>query len=148
MSMADRIAVLQQGRVEQVDAPVELYERPRTLFVARFIGSNNLFYGTAAPGGLEVPGLGLLPAASHGFAAGTPARLAIRPEHIRVAEGDAVLAGTVIDTQFYGGVSTLAIRIEGYEAPVLVTEPGATRVVRDTVIRLWWDPGRAILLPA
>ncbi|MGV9310506.1 ATP-binding cassette domain-containing protein [Nonomuraea sp. NPDC003727] len=64
MSLADRIAVFQTGQVRQVDEPVALYERPRTPFVADFVGANNLFEGTAVPGGLEVPGLGVLPAES------------------------------------------------------------------------------------
>ena len=146
MSMADRIAVMQHGRVDQIDAPVELYERPKTLFVAGFIGLNNLFTGSVAAGGLDVPGLGLLPARDAGLPGGSPARLAIRPEHIRVAEGDAVLAGTVIDTQFYGGMSTIAVAVKGYDAPVLVTQQGATRIARDTSVRLTWEPGRAVLL--
>lgn len=146
--MADRIAVMEHGRVDQVDAPVDLYERPRTLFVAGFIGSNNLFEGTAVDGGLDVPGLGHLPARDAGLPTGSPARLAIRPEHIRVTESDAVVAGTVIDTQFYGGVSTIAVALEGYDAPVLVTQQGATRIGRGTSVRLTWDPDWAVLLAA
>ncbi|MFD0885432.1 ABC transporter ATP-binding protein, partial [Streptosporangium algeriense] len=60
MSLADRIAVLNAGRVEQVDAPVSLYERPATPFVAGFVGANNLFTGTACAGGLTCEGLGVL----------------------------------------------------------------------------------------
>jgi spermidine/putrescine ABC transporter ATP-binding subunit len=147
MSMADRICVLDHGRVQQIDPPVELYERPRRLFVARFIGSNNLFEGRVAPGGLEVPGLGLLPAAAHGLPAGSAAHLAIRPEHVRLTEDGAAVHGTVIDTQFYGGVSTLAVGVAGHGSPVLVTQPGATRVARETEVGLGWDADRAVLLP-
>ena len=66
MSMADRIAVLQHGRVEQLAPPVELYERPMSLFVARFIGTNNLFPGVVAAGGVAVTDTGLLPASDTG----------------------------------------------------------------------------------
>ncbi len=149
MSMADRIAVLQHGRVEQVDAPVDLYERPRTIFVARFIGSTNVFAGTAADGALEVPGLGRLPAAVRTVPIpdGARAWLVVRPEHVQVTDGDALFRGTVIDTQFYGGVSTIAVRIAGHGEPILVTQQGPTRIARDTPIRLTWEPGRAVLLP-
>jgi spermidine/putrescine ABC transporter ATP-binding subunit len=169
MSMADRIAVLRDGQVEQIDAPVDLYEHPATMFVARFIGSNNLFSGTAAPGGLAVGGQGLLPAATEGSSipaateanegllpaategssipAGSPAYLAIRPEHVRISEDDGVLHGTVIDTLFYGGVSTISVAVPGLESPVLVTQQGPTRITRDAPVRLRWDPERAVLLP-
>ncbi|WP_084517955.1 polyamine ABC transporter ATP-binding protein [Microtetraspora niveoalba] len=84
MSLADRIAVLQGGKVEQVDAPVELYEQPRTPFVAGFIGANNLFSGKVAENGLDVPGLGVLPAPKG--VDGDSALLVVRPEKIRLAE--------------------------------------------------------------
>jgi spermidine/putrescine transport system ATP-binding protein/putrescine transport system ATP-binding protein len=147
MSMADRIAVMHHGRLQQVDAPVDLYERPATLFVAGFIGSNNLFAGTATDGGVEVPGLGILPAERASVAAGAAVHLAIRPEHIEVVPPEgARLAGTVIDTQFYGGVSTLAVEIPGYDAPVRVTQAGATRVERGSGVGLDWPSERAVVL--
>ena len=52
MSMADRIAVMNVGRIEQLASPAELYERPATRFVADFIGSTNLLDGTVADGGI------------------------------------------------------------------------------------------------
>lgn len=83
MSLADRIAVLNGGRVEQVDAPVDLYERPRTPFVAGFIGASNLFTGRVTGKGLDVDGLGVLPAPAGPMEGGT-AMLAVRPELIRL----------------------------------------------------------------
>ena len=62
MSMADRIAVIDEGQVQQVAPPVELYERPANLFVSDFIGTSNRFTGIATPQGVAVAGLGLLPA--------------------------------------------------------------------------------------
>lgn len=147
MSMADRIAVMQLGEVEQVDAPVELYEHPGSLFVARFIGSNDIFKGRATAAGIDVPGIGELPAAHTPVEPGAEAYLAIRPEHVRVVAADeAVLQGEVIDTQFFGGVSTLAIGIMGYDEAVTVTQQGATPVERLTHVGLSWDPERAVIL--
>ncbi|MEU1732863.1 ATP-binding cassette domain-containing protein [Streptosporangium sp. NPDC020145] len=85
MSLADRIAVLSAGRVEQVDAPVTLYERPATPFVAGFVGANNLFTGTACAGGLTCEGVGVL-AGPDGLPEGAAALLAVRPERIRLTE--------------------------------------------------------------
>lgn len=147
--MADRIAVMRLGRLEQLDGPVDLYERPGSLFVARFIGSNDLFEGVAAEGGIDVPGVGRLPAAEVAVAPGQPAWLGIRPEHVRVVEPGSpgtVLAGMVADTQFQGGLSTLAIDVAGLAGPVLVTQQGVARMARGTPVGLTWDPARAVVL--
>ncbi|RCG31058.1 ABC transporter ATP-binding protein [Sphaerisporangium album] len=144
MSLADRIAVLQAGRVEQVDAPVRLYERPGTPFVAGFIGANNLFEGTAVGEGLSAPGLGTLPAQG-GLAAGTPALLGVRPESIRLGAGG-VLSGVVADVSFYGGVSHIAVRVPGHERPVLVATQGPTRVTAGAEVGLGWSASDAVLI--
>lgn len=148
MSMADRIAVLQHGRVEQLDAPVELYEHPRSLFVARFIGTNNLFLGVVSAGGVQVDTIGWLPASETTLAPGDAAYLGIRPEHLDVVDDGAMLGGEVIDTQFYGGLSSLAVAVAGRREPVVVTQQGVTRVTRGTTVGLAWDPARAVVLPA
>ena len=57
--MADRIALMDRGRVVQLGSPREIYDRPVNLFAADFIGAMNILEGRAAPGGLAVPGLGL-----------------------------------------------------------------------------------------
>ncbi|MFG1707620.1 ABC transporter ATP-binding protein [Nonomuraea sp. M3C6] len=88
MSLADRIAVFDSGTVCQVDRPVELYERPRSPFVADFVGANNLFHGAA--GGLDA-----LQTDDFGplrgtplteLAAGAEALLAVRPEKVELVE--------------------------------------------------------------
>ncbi|GGP89221.1 polyamine ABC transporter ATP-binding protein [Streptosporangium pseudovulgare] len=85
MSLADRIAVFSAGRVEQVDEPVALYERPRTPFVAGFVGASNLFEGAAHDGGLDGGELGVLPGTGD-LPEGTPALLSVRPERIRLED--------------------------------------------------------------
>ena len=147
MSMADRIAVMQHGVVEQVDAPVDLYERPRTLFVARFIGNNDIFKGRVTAAGVDVPGLGVLPAIHDGVEPGAEAYLAVRPENVQVVPvEEGVLHGEVIDTQFYGGLSTLAVGVAGYDHPVMVTQHGATRLGRETRVGLTWPAEHAVVL--
>jgi ABC-type Fe3+/spermidine/putrescine transport system ATPase subunit len=81
MAIADRIAVMQGGAIEQVGGPTDIYERPRSLFVARFVGESNLFAGQAAGGMVEIPGLGRLE--RRGLQDG-PVQALIRPEKIRV----------------------------------------------------------------
>jgi ABC-type Fe3+/spermidine/putrescine transport system ATPase subunit len=93
LSLSDRVAVMKDGRVLQVGVPRELYERPRTRFVADFVGTNNLIDGRvtrAAAGTLEVEtALGLLEAVPSGEVSGRCV-LAIRPENmsLEVAGGE------------------------------------------------------------
>jgi multiple sugar transport system ATP-binding protein len=86
MTMADRIVVLNGGRVEQIGAPLDLYDRPANRFVAGFIGSPsmNFLEGTMTPDGFATAGLTvplLIKAQRH---VGRPAILGIRPEHLRL----------------------------------------------------------------
>ncbi|MBB2910034.1 spermidine/putrescine ABC transporter ATP-binding subunit [Streptosporangium becharense] len=160
MSLADRIAVFSAGRVEQVDAPVELYERPATRFVADFVGANNLFEGQVAAGGLAADGLGVLPGAPD-LPAGTPALLAVRPERIRLIEATevtdeaeqlkvvdgGVLRGEAVDVSFYGGISHVSVRVEGHPVPVLVATQGATKVRAGSSVALSWAEPDGVLIP-
>jgi spermidine/putrescine transport system ATP-binding protein len=96
MSLSDRVAVMREGRIEQVGKPRELYENPINSFVANFVGRNNVIAGTAAENGqLSVINLGsgdriALPGGSRG-----DVRVAVRPEVIALAESnDAVDASS------------------------------------------------------
>jgi spermidine/putrescine transport system ATP-binding protein len=108
MTMADTIAVMNKGRVEQLGPPTELYEKPKTAFVAGFLGVSNLLPGTASgPDTITLDGGATVQVAADALD-GRTGRLAvgIRPEKIRVG-GDQVntLVGTVFETA-YVGVST------------------------------------------
>ena len=133
MSMADRIAVMSEGRVQQTDSPVDLYQRPANMFVADFIGTSNVFQGISASG----------------VATGTDDVLIVRPEDMRlVDESSAMLSGTVIDTQFFGGSSTIAVRVDGHAAPVTATCQGTAPVERGDAVHLTWSSDRAIVISA
>lgn len=108
--MADRIVVMQDGRVEQIGAPLELYDRPANIFVASFIGSPamNLLPGTTVEGGVQLgDGMVLpLPAGSP-VAPGRRVTYGIRPEHLMVGEGGLpmvveVMEPTGSETQVFG----------------------------------------------
>jgi iron(III) transport system ATP-binding protein len=87
LTMADRIVVMNQGVIEQVGTPVEVYRRPASAFVADFIGTMNLRPGTVlGPGGVRFGRLDLACDAEP-FGAGTRVTVAIRPEDIRVQDG-------------------------------------------------------------
>ena len=107
MTMADHIAVMSAGHIEQLGTPDELYERPLTAFVAGFLGISNLLQGTVAGDGLvrvEGAEIRVPPKALAGRSGSVAA--GIRPEKIRFGEGEGnVLRGTVAE-RAYIGVST------------------------------------------
>ena len=130
MTMADKIVVLNGGVIEQVGSPLELYHRPRNLFVAGFIGSPkmNFITGTAAPtadGRIEVTlkdgARVLLDGRGTTVAAGQPVTLGIRPEHLTPGSGG--VRATVrlaeylgSETMFYaqlGDGSEIAVKADG-----------------------------------
>jgi len=145
MSMADRIAVLNEGRLEQLATPQELYAEPVSRFVAAFIGTTNLLDGEATADGVAVPGIGLVPA-EHPLAAGAPATAVVRPEDVAVGgEISGGLRGTVVDTYFLGGASTISVEVPGLPAPLLASVHGATRLARGAEVGVAF--GRATAVP-
>jgi multiple sugar transport system ATP-binding protein len=106
MTMADKIVVMQEGRIEQVGAPLELYDRPINRFVAEFIGSPamNLLPGVARAGGVEAAGA-LLPVAGPGPGEGRAVVYGIRPEHLELAEDGLAAEVRVVEPT---GAETLA----------------------------------------
>ncbi len=89
LAMSDTIAVMRNGRIDQVGTPEELYDRPRTAFVAGFIGAQNFIAGKAMAGApLLTAANGLVVDAGHvaeGVTAGAQALAAVRPEHVRLS---------------------------------------------------------------
>jgi spermidine/putrescine ABC transporter ATP-binding subunit len=153
MSMADRIAVMHEGRVQQIADPVTLYTRPANVFVADFIGSGTLIPGTAvvASAGTTftaaVAGNPTLPAINPNDVSGS-ATLMLRPEHVRVGASteNAALAGTVVETHFYGGSSITAVQIAGLGTPFITRQPGAPAHRVGEAVALHWNADDAILL--
>ena len=109
MTMADRIVVMREGRIAQVGAPLELYDRPADTFVAGFIGSPamNLVEGTVRGGGLDVGGA-VLPLPWR-LAEGRAVTLGIRPEHLDL--DPAGFAATVVVVEPTGSETHVVLRL-------------------------------------
>src|SRR5258706_10925497 len=113
LSIADRMAVLNKGRIEQIGRPQDLYLRPGNLFVASFMGETNLLTGKVSGGAdgiVEVEtAMGRLRSATApaGLAAGSEVTVSVRPETIRLGEGGSVnrFEGMVHDTLYLGEVA-------------------------------------------
>jgi ABC-type Fe3+/spermidine/putrescine transport system ATPase subunit len=134
MAMADRIAVMNAGRIEQAGTPADIYGRPRTRFVADFIGEINLFSGPWGDGGFCLASGTALPANGSGRAG--PGTIAVRPERMRfVPAGEAVLSGTIESANFLGGHVLYRVAADG--ARLLVRETGALRPVGANVGVTW-----------
>jgi len=150
LSMADRIAVMARGRIEQVSSPTEIYDKPATLFVNQFVGTTNVLRGEFAKDGdaarVTLPGATLDVPAQSSFVNGTKVAVSIRPEHLRVVPSGG-LAGTVkavlplgshvvYDIEIAPGVSLKmsepregnAVRQSGERVNVAPTSPAACRI--------------------
>jgi iron(III) transport system ATP-binding protein len=119
LAMADRIVVMNHGVVEQVGTPIEVYTRPRSRFVARFVGQMNFISGTASTetGQVKVGDTVLHCPAREPLAPGTAVTIAVRPEEIIVGAGE--LPGVnhfktrVLSVQFLGPFTRLLLSLPG-----------------------------------
>jgi len=122
MTLADRIVLLNEGRIEQVGTPLELYENPANLFVARFLGS---------------PGINLVPAASLGR--GDAETIGIRPERVRLSadEKGATAVGSVELVEHLGDTSLVHVRLASGER-LVAKVAGVAKQRRNENVGLVW----------
>jgi len=150
MSMGDRIAVFDQGKIAQLGEPRDLYERPASRFVAAFIGEMNFVDAVAGPGGIRTSGGVSLPADA--LSQDTPPvgehlLLGVRPEHFRVA-ADGAFAGRLVACEFLGADVRLCVQVgpdERVWARVSASYDGPTRP--GSSISLAPQPGRVKVVP-
>jgi spermidine/putrescine transport system ATP-binding protein len=143
MTMADTIAVMNAGHIEQLGSPDDLYERPQTPFVARFLGVSNLLEGTSEGDGAVRLDDGTVIRAP--AAAGRKGALAvgIRPEKIRLGRADENALRGVVSERAYIGVSTQYI-VETPHGPITVyvqnTEAASVAVHPGDEVTVSWSP--------
>jgi iron(III) transport system ATP-binding protein len=133
LSVADRIAVMKDGKVAQVGTPGELYHKPANSFVADFIGHTNLLRGKVVQGEfgrteIETPAGRLWSAASLAAAVGAQVVLSIRPEQMQVVRGTGTpgrnrLTGAVKETTFLGEASEHVLAVNGQRVKVISAPP-------------------------
>ena len=155
MTMADTVAVMNHGRIEQMGAPADIYDRPETVFVANFLGQSNLIAGTVVTSDSEnlvVEGFGQRWALPKGRAAteGPDVVLGVRPEKTRIrrvgeAGGESGLnriEGVVTDASFTGVSTQFQVRAnwgaeyQCFEQNLQMTDP----IRRGDRVELVWDP--------
>jgi spermidine/putrescine transport system ATP-binding protein len=155
MTMADRIAVMNQGRIEQLGTPSDLYERPATAFVAGFLGVSNLIPGkvtgaetVALRAGPEVS----VPATALAGRTGTVA-VGIRPEKIKIghaSDEQYTLPGRVVEQAYIGVATQYIIETPCGEITVYVqnARPGADGVSPGERVALSWTPESTFVVEA
>ncbi|MEU6257123.1 ABC transporter ATP-binding protein [Streptomyces sp. NPDC047043] len=143
LTMSDRIAVFDQGRIQQVGTPAEIYERPATPFVASFVGTSNLLEGESAQRVVGSPGI-----------------YSIRPEKIRVlkesAEADqpdhATATGTVAEVVYLGDATRFLVDLDAGGRLTalqqnLETSAEDVAAYRGTRVRLLWHRRHTVQVP-
>ncbi len=150
MTMADTIAVMNSGRIDQLGTPGELYERPRTAFVAGFLGVSNLLPGTSEGSGRVRLADGTVVHAPGANKAGSLS-IGIRPEKIQFDGQAANRLDGLVKEQAYIGVSTQYV-VETAAGTVSVyvqnTDPGAQLARAGDRVTLGWSPDATFVVPA
>jgi iron(III) transport system ATP-binding protein len=154
MVISDRVAVLRDGRVVQAGAPQELFERPRTRFVAEFIGKTNLIDAVADGPASVARGNLRLRVAADGLKPRAPAVVSIRPHQITLgstgsaAAGVNVIAGTIVRASYLGDTVDYQVRLEGSDVVLRVTGPAPARARAGESVGVTVPPEACVLLPA
>ena len=155
MIVADRIAVMNQGRLMQVATPTEIYERPNSRWVADFIGEVTIIEGRAAEQGTIDTVLGLLSVAERGPGGGKTVWLALRPEKIgmsteRPAGEKNTVRGTISEIGYRGEMSAYKVRLaDGSLMKVSIANVSARArapYAEGDTVWLSWPPDAGILL--
>ncbi|MDF1667976.1 MAG: ABC transporter ATP-binding protein [Roseovarius sp.] len=121
LAMSDRIAVMQQGRLEQVGPPSDIYDRPATPFVAGFIGDSNLLPAEPGAGGR----LYLSGGTDLGVPGAAEAQVMIRPEALKI-DTDGPLSGVVNDLVYSGAATRFGVTLNDGSGTVQIQQPSAS----------------------
>lgn len=172
LTLSDKIAVMNQGRILQVGSPYEIYEFPKSRFVAEFLGTSNLFTGKvkrikgelaeftkSADGNEEMIKVHLQEDSAK---EGEVAKVAVRPEKLKLCAADLAngsehmpegFSGSVIGHVFRGSYHAYEVKLPGQEDPIFVYALADSRSEERVFeigqkVRVQWKPGDAIILTA
>jgi spermidine/putrescine ABC transporter ATP-binding subunit len=154
LTMSDRIAVMRDGRIEQLGAPREIYGRPATEFVATFLGASNLLQGRVVARGsgeaLIETAAGRISVADAGQVVGARVRLALRPERVRLqaSGGGEGIAARVREIVYRGALTHVMLEAGGQTMTAVLqnTGPEASTWRPGDEVRLGWEPDSLVLL--
>lgn len=150
LTMSDRIAVMLDGRFQQIGTPAEVYDSPKTSYVAKFVGSANIVYGTVegVQGELvtfsSTDGRGSFHSRGRKFLPGQPVTLAVRGEQARLEKNaEKGLAGTVKEKSFSGGMLRMAVELSGQVEFICSRYGIGSELEPGDKVRVLWEPEHA-----
>ena len=158
LALSDRIAVFNDGAIEQVGTPDELYESPRTVFVAEFLGDSNVLRGTVSRDGRILRGESYELVLAEGGGAVRPGRsgaVVVRPERIHIltegqvaGAGHNVLEATVSEVVYLGAARKVVLEFPwGGRGLVREAMRAASSAKRGDRVRVAWAPEECVLVP-
>lgn len=153
LNMSDRIAVMMDGRFQQIGTPSQVYDSPKTAYVARFVGTANIVYGTveSVEGDLvrftNSDGSGVFSARGHRFTPGMPVTLAVRGEQAEAGKSfekeTPGLAGVVKEKNFAGGMLRIAVELSNGMEFVCSRHGIDSELVPGDRVKIVWKPEHA-----
>ncbi len=152
LTLSDKVAILDRGRIVQEGAPAAIYERPRTRFAAAFLGDTNVMTGRVMSGGIEIAG-GLIRTLDSLPVEGTEATLVVRPEKMTIlpagaSSGETNRVEAVVEQVIYAGpTSTTLLRgVDGASLKVFGQNREVLDLALGTPVSLSWSPAHTVLL--
>ena len=153
LTMSDRIAVMHDGVLEQLDVPMEIYEHPKTKFVAGFIGESNIFDGKVTDKKDNVLTVqteaGMMQVCGADFEVGEEMHVAIRPEYMDVSKMPVEgfdLPGTVKDFIYQGTVVKTALDIKNGQEIKYSRFEQDTDIAEGNQVYVYWRPEKAVAI--
>jgi putative spermidine/putrescine transport system ATP-binding protein/spermidine/putrescine transport system ATP-binding protein len=153
LTLSDRIGMLRDGRLVQEGAPAEVYERPATVFAARFLGDANIFEGPVEDGAVALPGGGRIVPAEPPDPALRTALVAVRPEKMTLAPAGAPVApdanaieATVTQQIFAGSSLLYHLDWQGRSLRVFAQNRGEAVLPVGATVSARWAPEHAVVV--
>ena len=154
MALSDRIVVMNQGKIEQIGAPEEIYRRPATRFVADFIGRANFLNARidsveGDQAAVELLGQRVRVPVTFAVAAGDQLTAVLRPEGLTLREDAALEQGVVEQAMYLGSSTEYVVQVQGTQLIVVDTDPRAQYVFREgQTVGVTFEPSTVHLLPS
>ena len=154
LTMSDRIAVINQGVLEQIDTPRNIYERPKTKFVASFIGESNIFDAMVENVGETcrmVTECGYFKSEDTNFMIGDAVAVSVRPEDMRFSLEPVPgfsIKGVVKEQIYVGNLAKMIVQLGNGEEVKINRFNQEELAVPGTLLHLYWDSGKGVLMKA
>lgn len=144
-AFADKVGVLQNGRLEQLDTPEKIYHTPRTRFIADFVGEADFIPGTIVQPGVVETDLGLFPSYSL-VPEGSSVEVMIRPDDVKIRPGNEQTNSKIVQRTFRGSINSYMVKLD--RGPVLHSDQPSTLLYDSgTRVRVQLEVEHVVVFP-